>query len=339
MRQLAPGGNGQEWVLARGLCTFTTLDGAAVPERKRRGFVEMSLARWSPFADPQSHVEWSGDRAMVWTWSKSRALSLDDEPKRPPRRILPESLFRGLPQVQGEELVALDEGVEGRVWRDGTLAASRWWPQAPALQDWNEFRRGAGLPPATTLPEVMPYPLAERAWTAQRLQGIGGAFSERQRTLLAMLAVAAAAAVLTALLVGIVALKVSIWQVERQIAEREATLEQIIGAREAALRSVSAVRAGLALRPPGGQEELLSLANRLMRGRWQLLEWRMPDAQTLQLTASMPGADPRAIVKAWEDSGRFADITAELGPRKDQVRVKARVLPPAAPKQPRGAGK
>ena len=75
LQQLAEGGNGQEWVLARGLCAYTTLDGAAVPARKRRGYVQMAVARWAPFPDAESWVEWVGDRAMVWAWSKSRVRS------------------------------------------------------------------------------------------------------------------------------------------------------------------------------------------------------------------------------------------------------------------------
>ena len=129
LRQLSEGGNGQEWVLARGFCAYTVLDGAAVPARKRRGFVDMAVARWSPFPDPQSHVEWIGDRAMVWAWSRAQVLAAaDGTTLPPPRRILPESLFRGQVQPGGEELVVLDEGVEARAWRDGVMVASRWWP-------------------------------------------------------------------------------------------------------------------------------------------------------------------------------------------------------------------
>ena len=56
-----------------------------------------------------------------------------------------------------------------------------------------------------------------------------------------------------------------------------------------------------------------------------LVEWKMADADNLQLTANMPNADPRAIVTAWERSGQFSDVTAEVGGQK-QVVVKARVV-------------
>lgn len=309
------------------MCAYTTLDGAAVPARKRRGFADMAVARWAPFAHPQSHVEWMGDRAMVWAWSRDRLLDAgqDVEPLVAPRRVLPESLYRGQPQREGEELVAMDAGCEGRVWRAGLLTATRWWPQPPVLEDWNEFRRGAGLQPAMQVPEPLPYPLAERPWSAPQLRGIGEVVGQ-QRRLLLVLATGVAAAVIGALLVAGIALKVSIWQVERDIQAREQALEKIIVARDQALAGQLAIEKSLGLRPPAGQVQLLSTVARVMRGPWQLVEWKMSDADNLQLTAKMPAADPRAIVTAWEASGQFTEVTAEMGGQPDQVVVKARVL-------------
>lgn len=332
LQQLAEGGNGQEWVLARGFCAYTVLDGAAVPARKRRGFVDMAVSRWSPFADPQSHVEWAGDRAMVWTWSRSRVLEGEDGQSMPsPRRIVPESLFRGQPRADGQELVALDAGHEGRVWRDNVLVSSHWWPEVPPLQDWNEFRRGAGLQPADGLPEPMPYPLSERAWSAQRNQGVAESLGQyRQKALLAVVGIGVAA--VAALLVGALALKISIWQVDRRIAAQEQTLGRIIDARDNALQARAAIESELALRPPAGQLELLALVGELIPGRWQLLEWKMSDAETLQVTARMPNGDPRAIVTALENSKRFAEVTAEIGRQRDTVSIKAKVLRATAAK-------
>lgn len=326
LQRLSEGGGGQEWILARAFCAYTVLDGVAVPPRKRRAFAEMSVARWAPFADVQSHVEWVGDKAMVWAWSRSRVLAGEDgEPLPPPRRILPESLLRGAPQEHGEALAAMADGCEGRVWRDGVMQVSRWWPAAPELHEWNEFRRGAGLSPAATVPELQALPLGERTWSAQRRVDFGDALGQYRNYLVAG-AAGLAAAVFSALLVGAFALKASIWQVERDIADREKALEKIINARDAALQAQGAITQALALRPPAGQLELLSLMPRLFRGNWQLVEWKMPDAQTLEVTARMANPDPRAIVSAWEDSKRFAEVTAQLGRQADTVVVKARVL-------------
>lgn len=48
----------------------------------------------------------------------------------------------------------------------------------------------------------------------------------------------------------------------------------------------------------------------------------------------MINPDPRAIVKAWEASGRFTEVTADLGRQPNVVVVKARILPAK-----RGGGK
>lgn len=315
-------------MLARPFSAYTVLDGGAVPARKRRGFVDMAVARWSPFPDPQSHVEWVGDRAMVWAWSRSRVLAGEgDAILAPPRRLLPESLFRGQPREQGEELVVLDEGLEARAWREGVMIASRWWPVMPELPEWNDFRRGAGLSPSTTLPEALPFPLAERAWSLTGKQGLGDTFGHYRRYLLAT-AAGLACTVLLALLVGNLALTMSIWQVDRDIASREQALEKIITARERAQAGLQAIEAELALRPPAGQVELMALVSGLMRGPWQLQEWKLTDAQNLQVTAQMINPNPSAIVKAWEASGRFTEVTADLSRQSNTVVVKARILPP-----------
>ena len=326
LRQLSEGGNGQEWLLARHLCAYTVLDGAAVPARKRKGFVEMALARWSPFADTQSHVEWVGDRAMAWAWSRGRVLAGPDGMALPqPRRVLPESMFRGAPQVSGEQLVQLDEGLEGRVWRDNVMVASRWWSEPPELAEWNEFRRGAGLSPAAAAPDILVSELQTQPWAASGSPDIREAFGH-YRGYLALAAAGIATAVLMALLVGVVALKISIWQVDKQIAEQEQVLDKIITARDDALQARAAIDARLALRPPAGQIELMGLVSGLMRGQWQLLEWKVPDARTLEVTARMVNPDPRAIVTAWEASKRFTDVTAELGKQPNSVVVKAHVV-------------
>ena len=136
-----------------------------------------------------------------------------------------------------------------------------------------------------------------------------------------------ATAVLTALLVGNLALRFSVWQVDRDIAAQEQSLEKIITARDRALSGLAAIERELALRPPAGQVELMALVSGLMRGSWQLQEWKLLDADNLQVTAQMTNPDPRAIVTAWEASGRFTEVTAELGRQANGVVVKARVLP------------
>lgn len=326
LRQLSEGGARADWLLSRGMCAYTTLDGSSVPPRRRAGFVAMAVGRWSPFSDTQSHVEWVGDRAMVWAWSGRQALSAGEERGLPPpRRVVPESLFRGQPLVEGEVLLTMEEGFEGRVWRDSHLIASRWWDVRPSLEAWNEFRRGAGLHATGAVPEPLALALSAAPWGAPGTRGVG-AMVQQQRLLLVALGVAGLSALMMAPLAGVSALKYSIWQVRQDIGKREAAIAPILTAREAAMGDAKAVVELLGMRPPASQTTLLAAASRLIPGRWQLLKWEMPDANNLQLTLRMAGADPRRIVEAWEKSGQFTGVTAEVVRQPDEIRVKAQVL-------------
>ena len=327
LQRLVQGGAGSEWILARELCAYTTLDGAGVPAGKRRGYTAMAVRRWSPFADPQFHVQWVGQRAMVWAWSAARILEFDSVGRvAAPRRMLPESLYRGQPLAAGEQLVAVDQGLEGRIWREYMLVACHWWPEIPGLEEWNLFRRGAGLPPAASDPEVAEPALAQSPWSGPRTRGLGDVAS-RYKTLLQAAGVGLAIAMLMVPLAASLRLLVATSMVERQIASQDASLQTILDARENAERDATAVEQLLALRPPSAQISLLANILLLMPGNdWQLLEWQMPDSATLELVVRMANADPRVIVQAWEASGRLGDVTAELGRRPDELTIKARIL-------------
>ena len=199
--------------MARELCAYTVLDAHAIPAGKRRGFADTAVRRWSPFQDPQSHLEWAGDHAMAWAWSKGRVLGdAGVEGRAPvatqPRRLLPESLFRGEPHASGEELLAMDHGIEGRVWREHRLAASEWWPAPPGLGEWNQFLRGAGIAPMASLPVVRETDLSESPWNAHRPRDLGE-LARRHQGLLAAVALGLGVAVLTTSLVAALALAAS----------------------------------------------------------------------------------------------------------------------------------
>jgi len=338
LARIDEGGAGAEWIVARELTAYTVLDASSIPAKRRNGYAATQLARWAPFADPQFHTEWVGGRAMVWAWSRGKVL--DDEAvagSTPPRRLLPESIYRGQPRAEGCELVAMDHGVEGRVWRDFLLATSQWWPQPPSLREWNLFRRSAGLPAENALPEVVAPVEGEAvfvAWTAPKVLGLGEVVG-RYRTV----AIAAAAGIVTAALAlplfAGAKLLVSNWNLEREIAAQDRGLQEILAAREAAMGDAVAVDALLALRPPAGQVELLAALPGLARGPGlQLMEWRMPEPDRIDVVLQMARPDPRALVEQWEASGRFRAVTVELGRDAKEVNIKAEVVRqplPAAP--------
>lgn len=328
LQALATGGAGHEWIVARELCAYTVVQASQVPQGRRREFVATAVRRWSPFSDPQSHVEWVGDRAMVWAWSRARVLGDADEApvQSQPRRLWPETLFRGEPHGAGEELVAMDHGFEGRVWRDYGLASSAWWPDIPSRAEWNAFLRGAGLPTMAAVPVPREAALAPAPWSARRPRDLGE-MASHYRELLVAGAVGLVVAVLTTSLVAALALLVSIGQVEDEIAAQDEGLQRILAAREQAGRDAEAIESLLALRPPASQVELTADVAPLLPpgGNWTLREWRMPSPDALELDLHMPQADPAAIVEAWEASPRFSGVTVDLLREPDEIGIRARI--------------
>lgn len=317
-------------MLARGSCAYTVLDATSVPERKRRAFVTISVARWVPFPDFDSHAEWAGDRAMVWAWPRSvRDAGPDAELLANPRRIWPESLFRGAPLHEGEVLVAMDRGIEGRIWRSYVLVASEWWEQAPGIEEWNWFRRGAGLAPAAKVPMVESPPIAEQPWSGKRSLAVSDMAVQYRKHLVAALAGLMACA-LSIPLVATAKVWLATQQVARDIENQDAGLRRILDAREAAERDLTALNELLALRPPSPQLRLMAnVAELVPAGSGEILEWRMADASNLEVDIKMAQPDPAALARAWEASELFDSVNVELGRNQDEVRVKAHIVRPA----------
>lgn len=314
-------------MLGRGFCAYTVLDCPALPAARRRAFVATAVRRWAPFPDPQYHVEWAGPRAMVWAWSAQavRALPAEAAPE-PPRRLIPEPLLVGAPGEDGAELTALEEGFEGRVWRQRVLAASYWWPAAPELAEWNRFLRGAGLPAAERVPQAQRPPLRAQSW-AGAMAGGWMDLARRQRGLALAAAAGLLALLFAAPIAGIVKLAWAGAQVRAQIAAQDQSLQAILNAREQAERDAARVEALLALRPPAGQLELLATAAGLLPPGARIMEWRMPNAQALEVVLRQNRPDPRALVEAWQRAGRFQDVGADLGRTPEEVTLRARILP------------
>lgn len=318
-------------MLARGLCAYTVLDATSVPERKRRSFVGTSTARWVPFPDFEAHAEWAGDKAMLWAWSKSALRDPGPDPELlvSPRRIWPESLFRGTPLVQGEVLVAMDHGIEGRIWRGYVLVASEWWELPPTLEEWNRFRRGAGLAPAGHLPLIEASAIAEHPWSGKRSRAVSDMAVQYRKHLVAV-AVGLTAAALFIPLAATAKLWVATQQVDREIESQDGGLRRILDAREAAGRDLDAINGLLVLRPPAPQLRLMSAVAQLIPpGNGQILEWRMSDASNLEVDIKMAQPDPAALARAWEASELFDTVNVELGRNQDEVRIKARIVRPA----------
>ena len=334
LARLQEGGVGQEWILARRFCAFTVLDAGAIPFAKRKAYADMAVQRWSPFADTRHYIDWVGARAMVWAWSHGQILDIGDgELVPPPRRVSPETLYRGAPHADEASLVAMDEGVEGRVWRDHALIACQWWPAAPALEEWNSFRRGAGLAASQAMPVVESPPMLRLPWTRQRVIGFTD-LAGRHRKVLQRIAAGFVVALLAMPLAASIRLAVKTALLERVIDREAVSVGDTLAAREAAERHVAAIDQLLKLRPPRRQLQLMSAAIAATPGgNWKLLEWRMPDSSSLEVVLQMTSPDPIALVRGWEATEVFRNVAVDLGRSGNEVTIKADIASATAPQQ------
>ena len=131
---------GTQWVVPRGECQFRRHDFSAIPPRQRRPAAALHLQRLLPTSDSVARIGWVGSIALFWIWENPLPAVLKTRQK-----WLPESALRRPVLANGLHLLRCQSGVEGQYWRDGSLVASQWWPDAPALDAWHRFLRGAGV--------------------------------------------------------------------------------------------------------------------------------------------------------------------------------------------------
>lgn len=249
-------------------------------------------------------------------------------------QLVPEALYVRGEQDNGGELLALHEGTEGRVWRDGALVASRWWPAPPTEADWRGFLRAAGLPAPGATPAPIPSAPAARPWGAQRT---------RRRTALQL---SGAAALLPGIVIGaglifstVASVQLGntlrsyldVWQAQRASEQLDTPLKQILAAREAADRNLVAIDQLIALRPGRPAIALIAEVGRLLpAGDARIRHWSQPTPDRLELTLSLPNADPQALVERWEASPFFDDVTTDALGRGGEIVIRANVVPAAA---------
>ncbi len=111
--------------------------------------MQLQLRQWAPFAKPEFAIVFEQNAALVWCWD---ANWLQTQRAALPKQwqqasALPESALFA-PQQSGVRLLSCLDGVEAQSWQHGELQASRWWKQAPALDEYIAFCREVGQPVA-----------------------------------------------------------------------------------------------------------------------------------------------------------------------------------------------
>ncbi len=155
-------------LISRRACVFrrVPLSGRTSAARKAAA---LKVQQELQFSAPRTFVSPDRDgsnHAGVWTWDTSAGdtRSREERALRSGVASLPETIARaGIDR--GRRLVRCLEGVEGEVWTNGVMIASRWWPESPSAQEWALFVRSArGAAVDSNDLVVGPPPVEEPVW-------------------------------------------------------------------------------------------------------------------------------------------------------------------------------
>jgi len=293
-----------ELVVPRSECVHRHQSFRDLPVKQRGAALSLAALRWAPTSDSRWMVRWQDGEAQVWIWTPPDGVEPDAAAV-----LVPEAALRAAPvSAEVERLVAMREGVDGQVWRDGCLVASRWWPSVPEAPAWWQFLRSSGvsIEGRPDVPAVDDAPLLPTPW---------GQAPSRFRWSPAQLESAfwRGALLLSVFLVGWQVCAGLVWGVAS--AYQDARLERLrsesaplIAARERAEADRARIEALLA--PATGPRDYLLLAD--VRSRLpeqaRLITW-FRDGGSLRLELQSAESDPRVFVQAFRGHPLLAGVT------------------------------
>lgn len=331
MRPLQGGtGNATLCLVGRELCLYMEVDAVRVPAKQRREFVAMAVRRAAPYPDPEFGMAWLGEHAAVWYWSSAKVLELLGGQRLHRTTFVPDALYVGQPRQDAEELLALEEGFEGRLWRQGRLVANRWWTEPPAPAQWQSFLRGTGIPANadTQPPPAEPAHIGKQRWNpaaGNTRLSLSGLDDHLPRLMMGLCL--AAAALFSWQAGSIIRAGMDVWRTRQAAQDLDEPLKRILAARDRADAAYAEITGLLALRQSQSQYRLLAEAGRVMRGQaWQLKHWQQPTPDRIEATLVMDAPDPEALVTRWEASPLFSDVHTELSLRQNEVVIRATVV-------------
>lgn len=312
-------GSGALQCLARALCRYRWIPYEGVPPADRRAFVRLRLLAWSPFADSGYAVVGAVDGAMAFAWDQQafmqRALGAG-LPSRP-ARVLPETLLHPA-HDDGVVLEPCVVGVEGQVWRDRQLVATRWWPEAPDADGWLNFQRGAGVAASAQTelpPSIEPdaaQPLLDEPWApVQTLSAMQEQARLRKHAL--------AAALLTVLLLPTLWLLYANWSVAGEVraldeekTQLSAQAQPVVTARGQALAAMSQLDTlAAAVAHPDALAILGHVGAHLPAGGTRVRNFEL-DGRRLRLVLAVPATTPHIVyVRSLEGGGWLRNVREE----------------------------
>lgn len=308
----------REWVLSRSIVHFARFELRSVPKAHRAQALQMQIRQWSPYARSGRYLLWDKDCAMVWAWDVDAVEAAMAANGLHPRGIavVPETLLKPR-HPGGAILAACLEGCEGQLWREGNLAASRWWPAAPSEGAWVNFQRDAGALPdeiALAVPTPAPLALAERPWgKPEELDRSAAISASGERWVLP----AAALGLMVATLwygAQIVKLRMEIGAREEQFQALTQRAEPVMAARIQAMEALERIRAlqGALDRYPDQASLMVKVAEILPADGTHLAEWEFQNGRLKLQIAPGSKLSSSDFVKRFEASGHFENVQATV---------------------------
>lgn len=296
-----------EVVVPRVACEHRRLAFPQLAPEQRAAALRLAASRALPSEGGRWVARWQDEVAQVWLVDPTRLAGID-----PAATLVPESGLRPAPaSADATRLLAMREGVEGQVWREGRLFASRWWPSAPDAAAWGRFLRSASLPADDVAPPpVESLPLADAPW---------GRADERLRWSATQLERAfwRALGIGVGLLLGWQLVATAAWGIAGRW--QDAELDRVrrdsmplIEAREAAEAAHARMAAYVDLtRTPVDHALLADLKGGLPEDA-RLLSWYR-DAGRLRVEVQSATADPRVFVQAFRAHPLLSGVVANPG--------------------------
>ncbi len=304
-------------MLARALLHFKSFALTDIPKNQRIAALRMQIRQWSPFAQAGSCVVIDRDTAMVWLWDKGRVDAAINEAGLALSRVkvIPETLL--YPQLnQGLRLVNTLEGIEAQVWKSNTLSASRWWPAAPAAEDWLAFQRDAGITEHAALPAAaQTAPLLAEPWARASSLEEFRALDTRIERLGYAFAIVMLAAPTFWYCGHLIKLGSAITAKRAELAELNAKAQPVIQARSEAQAALLRAQALLAIDPYPGQLELMAKISEVLPKNGSFVkEWNY-QAGKLKLAIAVPdaGTQSSGLVNALQTAGPFNNVRSATG--------------------------
>ena len=311
MRAVNGGGGVPVLVAPRSSLSFERV---SIPGSTRSARKAASLSARQSHPERPLRVRYEADRdkaggAGVWAWKGDLDAPFRRRLLAPP--TLPEPLIYE-PLEDGARLIRCIEGVEGQVWRNGSLIASRWWRAAPSDQEWRQFLRRAGGDAASAPPTPIDAPLRLNAPPLDRdPENLRIVFSPlRLAAMLGLAFIAASAFLGLRFVVDAAAVEATQARIAAARQENASTLRAKRSARAAAARlararqsnpdiDVAAIAAAALTELPPDQATLSSL--RVANGEFEIV---FEPTEALNLSSMISGM---------EKTGLLTDVYVDTG--------------------------